>query len=136
MAASLARASMDASGAQSAEDAEPRRKDVSLELVDLTIEARRLRDRCFPKELFADPAWGILLNLLRAEILEQSVLFSDLCVAAAVRPTNALRWVEALVKHGLVIQRPDPIHFGRAYVELSPEGSAAFRRYFFQLHAT
>jgi len=42
--------------------------EVSVETVRAIIRARRLRSRYFPEELFADPAWDMLLDLLQAEI--------------------------------------------------------------------
>src|SRR5215213_1332700 len=42
--------------------------EVSIETVRRIIRARRLRSRYFPAELFADPAWDMLLDLLQAEI--------------------------------------------------------------------
>ncbi len=133
VAASLARLSMDTSGAKFAVGPDAERKDVPLELVSSAIRARRVRDRCFPKEIFADPAWGVMLELLRAEILQRRVQVSSLSLAAGVRPAIALRWVDALVHHGLVIRRADPIHPARAYVDLSPQANASFRRYFADL---
>ena len=44
--------------------------DVSVETVRSVIRARRLRSRFFPEELFADPAWDMLLDLLQAEIAQ------------------------------------------------------------------
>jgi len=38
--------------------------DVPLETVRSVIRARRLRGRFFPEELFADPSWDMLLDLL------------------------------------------------------------------------
>ena len=42
----------------------------SLETVRAVIRARRLRARYFDEELFADPAWDMLLDLLQAEIAQ------------------------------------------------------------------
>ena len=42
--------------------------EVSIETVRAIIRARRLRSRFLPGELFADPAWDMLLDLLQAEI--------------------------------------------------------------------
>lgn len=41
---------------------------LSVETVRNVIRARRLRARYFPEDLFADPAWDMLLDLLQAEI--------------------------------------------------------------------
>jgi hypothetical protein len=42
------------------------------------------RARFFQEELFADPAWDMLLDLLQAEIAQHRVPVSSLCIAAAV----------------------------------------------------
>ena len=94
------------------------------------IRARRLRARYFAEELFADPAWDMLLDLLQAEIAQLRVPVSSLCIAAAVPATTALRWLKTLVSQGLFIRRPDPHDGRRVYVELAPETSQALRRYF------
>jgi hypothetical protein len=66
---------------------------LSAETVRAVIQARRLRSRYFSEELFADPAWDMLLDLLQAEIAHLRVPVSSLCIAAAVPATTALRWL-------------------------------------------
>ena len=73
---------------------------VSAETVRAVIRARRLRARYFPEELFADPAWDMLLDLLQAEIAQLRVPVSSLCIAAAVPATTALRWLKTMVQRG------------------------------------
>jgi DNA-binding MarR family transcriptional regulator len=109
--------------------------EVSPEIVASMIRARRRREFHFPKELLADPAWDMMVELLHAELLQQRVQVSRLCVATGVPATTALRWLKTLVKHGLAVRRPDPLDQRRVYVELSPRGSAALRRYFAELDA-
>jgi DNA-binding MarR family transcriptional regulator len=94
------------------------------------IRARRLRMRYFSQELFADPGWDMLLDLLQAEIAQLRVPVSSLCIAAAVPATTALRWLKTLVVQGLFIRRADPHDGRRVFVELAPETSQALRRYF------
>ena len=94
------------------------------------IRARRLRTRYFPEELFADPAWDMLLDLLQAEIAHLRVPVSSLCIAAAVPATTALRWLKTMVQQGLFIRRADPHDGRRVFVELAPQTSNALRRYF------
>jgi len=103
---------------------------VSLETVRGVIRARRLRARYFQEELFADPAWDMLLDLLQAEIAHLPVPVSSLCIAAAVPATTALRWLKTMVTQGLFVRRADPHDGRRVFVELSPEASQALRRYF------
>jgi len=104
--------------------------EVSVEAVTAVIRARRMRSRFFDAELFADPAWDMMLDLFEAELLHRRVAVSSLCVAAAVPATTALRWLKAMTEKGVFIRRNDPMDGRRVYVELSSETSQALRRYF------
>lgn len=108
---------------------------VSGEVVRQVIRARRLRSRFFDEELFADPAWDMLLDLLQAEIAQLRVPVSSLCIAAAVPATTALRWLKTMTDQGIFRRRADPHDGRRVFVELSPEASAAMRRYFAEVGA-
>ena len=108
--------------------------DVSAETVRAVIRARRLRSRYFPEELFADPAWDMLLDLLQAEICHLRVPVSSLCIAAAVPATTALRWLKTMVQEGLFLRRADPHDGRRVFVELAPQASDALRRYFSEVN--
>jgi DNA-binding MarR family transcriptional regulator len=103
---------------------------VSLDTVRQVIRARRLRARFFDEELFADPAWDMLLDLLQAEIAQHRVPVSSLCIAAAVPATTALRWIKTMTDTGLFKRRADPHDGRRVFVELAPTASDAMRRYF------
>jgi hypothetical protein len=120
-------ASVSAVAAQVSHEDAP---SVSAETVRAVIRARRLRSRYFPEDLFADPAWDMLLDLLQAEISHLRVPVSSLCIAAAVPATTALRWLKTMVQEGIFIRRADPHDGRRVFVELAPETSAALRRYF------
>jgi hypothetical protein len=85
------------------------------------IRARRLRDQYFPAELFADPAWDILLDPFAAQLEKRSVAVSSLCIAAAVPATTALRWIKTLTDIGLLIRTADPQDGRRVYIELAPK---------------
>ena len=106
---------------------------LSADTVRSVIRARRLRARYFRDELFADPAWDMLLDLLQAEIAQLRVPVSSLCIAAAVPATTALRWLKAMVSEGLFVRRADPHDGRRVFVELAPEASQALRRYFAEI---
>lgn len=103
---------------------------VSAETVRSVIRARRLRNRYFAEDLFADPAWDMLLDLLQAEIAQLRVPVSSLCIAAAVPATTALRWLKTMTGQGLFVRRADPHDGRRVFVELAPQTSLALRRYF------
>jgi DNA-binding MarR family transcriptional regulator len=103
---------------------------VSGETVRSVIRARRIRSRYFDEELFADPAWDMLLDLLQAEIAQHRVPVSSLCIAAAVPATTALRWIKTMTDNGLFNRRADPHDGRRVFIELAPAASLAMRRYF------
>jgi DNA-binding MarR family transcriptional regulator len=103
---------------------------VSADTVRSVIRARRLRSRFFEEDLFADPAWDMLLDLLQAEIAQLRVPVSSLCIAAAVPATTALRWLKTMTDKGIFVRRADPHDGRRVFVELSRDASVAIRRYF------
>ena len=106
---------------------------VSGDTIRAVIRARRLRARFFEEELFADPAWDMLLDLLQAEIAQLRVPVSSLCIAAAVPATTALRWLKTMTDKGIFVRRADPHDGRRVFVELSREASSAMRRYFAEI---
>lgn len=132
IAATLARLSTGP-GTEKMEKPEPQTgimPQVSLDQVRQVIRARRLRARYFDQELFADPAWDMLLDLLQAEIAQHRVPVSSLCIAAAVPATTALRWIKTMTDAGLFRRSADPHDGRRVFIELAPFASEAMRRYF------
>ena len=97
------------------------------------IRARRLRDQYFESELFADPAWDMLLDLLLARAERRPVAVSSLCIAASVPPTTALRWIKRLTDEGLFVRTADPRDGRRVFIDLSDAAADAMASYF---HAT
>ena len=93
------------------------------------IRARRLRDQYFRGELFADPAWDMLLDLMAARLEKNRVAVSSLCIAAAVPATTALRWIKALTDRGLFMRQADPQDGRRVYIELSDDAARALGAY-------
>ena len=95
-----------------------------------TIRARRLRGQYFDAELFADPAWDMLLDLFAATLEGARVSVSSLCIAAAVPGTTALRWIGTMMDAELLVREADPRDRRRAYVALRPAAAAAMAAYF------
>lgn len=89
------------------------------------ISMRRLRERFFVADLFADPAWDILLDLAAARLEGRSVSVSSLCIAASVPPTTALRWIRMMTDQGLLERRADAADARRMFVDIS---DAAFEQ--------
>ena len=86
--------------------------------------ARRHRDRAFGAHpnLFADPAWDIMLDLCAAQHDGRAVSVSSACIAASVAPTTALRWIATLEGRGLVERTADDRDGRRHFLKLSIEG--------------
>lgn len=103
---------------------------VPAETVRAVIRARRQRADYLPADLFADPAWDMLLDLLQAELVQHRVPVSSLCLAAAVPATTALRWIKMMTDRGLLTRRADPHDGRRVFIEMSRPTSLAVRRFF------
>ena len=102
-------------------------------LIREAIKLRRLRDSYFPADLFADPAWDMLLDLFAARLEGVSVSVSSLCIAAAVPATTALRWVTGMTTSGILLRRHDPKDARRVFIELSNETAAQLTTYFSEM---
>jgi DNA-binding transcriptional ArsR family regulator len=101
----------------------------STEVRDL-LRARRIRADFLPGDLFADPAWDMMLDLLAARLDHERVSVSSLCIAAAVPPTTALRWIRTLTDKGLVERQADPHDGRRVFIALAQEAADALTRWF------
>lgn len=98
--------------------------------VQAILKARRRRARFFPDDLFADPAWDILLELYAAELGQRRIAISSLCIGAAVPATTALRWIHTLEKKGLIARHNDPFDGRRVYASLSESALSSIEAYF------
>lgn len=94
------------------------------------IQIRADRLKFFGTELFADPAWEMLLDLTAAKVECRPVAVTSLCLASGVPTTTALRWIGLLVKRGLCRRKPDRLDGRRVFIELSDEGATAMANYF------
>ena len=108
---------------------EPEDAEADAAAIRRAIRARRLRSAFFAPELFADPAWDMLLDLYAAELEGAPVSVSSLCIAAAVANTTALRWIARMVEEGLFLRQPDPGDRRRAFMTLTPTARAGMRAY-------
>ena len=112
------------------------RYDAALEVVSTepevraVIAERRTREAIFGGELFADPAWDMLLELYASYLGRRSISVSKLVAASVVPATTALRWIDKLDSDGLAVRTPDPKDRRKVCVELSNEGLTKMRSYF------
>jgi CheY-like chemotaxis protein len=93
------------------------------------IRVRRMRDQFFGAALFADPAWDMLLDLFAARLERVQVAVSSLCIAAAVPPTTALRWIKTMTDEGLFERIADPDDGRRIFIRLSDPALENLNRY-------
>ncbi len=102
-------------------------------LIRRIIRQRQLRARFFDGDLFGDPAWDMLLDLTAARAEHTRVSVTSLCIASAVPPTTALRWIGQLVETGLFLRVEDETDKRRAFITLSDKAADGMARYFAEL---
>ncbi len=102
-------------------------------LVRRIIHQRQLRARFFDGDLFADPAWDMLLDLTAARVEHARVSVTSLCIASAVPPTTALRWIAQMTDAGLLERVEDDTDRRRAFIQLTDKAVDAMARYFDEL---
>jgi hypothetical protein len=92
---------------------------ITADYVRSIVQARRLRDARFPRGLFGDPAWDMMLDLLIARIEGERVAVTALSTSAAVPASTTLRWIKTLCDHGLVVRSADANDGRRIFVALT-----------------
>lgn len=105
-------------------------------LVRRIIRQRQLRARFFDGDLFADPAWDILLDLTAARAEHARVSVTSLCIASGVPPTTALRWISQMVETGLLERIEDEVDRRRAFIALTDKSAEAMACYFAETGST
>ncbi|TCM15364.1 response regulator receiver domain-containing protein [Novosphingobium sp. PhB165] len=72
-------------------------------------------------ELFGDPAWEMLLDLLLAKIEGRLVAVSSACIASGAPMSTALRLVRRLVAEGVLFRLPDEHDRRRHFLAINPK---------------
>ena len=126
----LARLASMIESRQDADAGETRLTDQEISATLRTIiGSRALRNRFFPTQIFADPAWDILLDLTRAKLEGQQVSVSSVCIAASVPMSTALRWVRQMTETGLLRRWTDPKDRRRDLIALTDATASHMRDY-------
>jgi DNA-binding MarR family transcriptional regulator len=92
-----------------------------IELINRYLKLRQRRELLLGEDLFADPAWDVLLDLFVAEHAGRKVSVSSACLAAGVPLSTALRWLSKLENKGLIVRRPDELDARRTHVQLTDD---------------
>ncbi|MHA6334329.1 winged helix DNA-binding protein [Qipengyuania sp. CAU 1752] len=100
------------------------------QLVRAIIAQRQARAKFFSDDLFADPAWDILLDLTAARAEGKRVSVTSLCIASGVPPTTALRWISQMTEAGLLQRVEDQQDRRRAFIALTDKAAEAMAQYF------
>lgn len=103
------------------------------QFVRRVLAARSSRRRFFDADLFADPAWDILLELYALECEQRRTSISKLCIAAGVPGTTALRWIEKLHSDGMIVREADLHDARRVWVSISTKAFRAMSSYLQEL---
>jgi DNA-binding transcriptional ArsR family regulator len=104
------------------------RRNEPRDLINCTrhyLKQRRRRDALLGDDLFADPAWDILLDLFIRSLEGRRVSVSDACLGSGVPPTTALRWIRSLEGAGHVSRIPCEKDGRRVFLSLSEHSRTA-----------
>ena len=83
-------------------------------------QERRVREQFFlGSDIFGEPAWDILLDLMIAKCLGKKISITSSCIASSVPPTTALRWIAVLEESGFVSRTSDASDRRRAFLKLT-----------------
>lgn len=100
------------------------------------IRFRTKRAHLFQGDLFADPCWDILLDLMLNRLEGQRVSVSSLCIAARVPPTTALRRIDEMVRAGWLERVNDASDRRRVFIQLSEAAADRLEAYLHAIIAT
>ncbi len=98
--------------------------------VALVQNSRRVRAELFGENLFADPAWDMLLELYANELRQRCSSISGISDVAGVPLTTAARWMAALEDRNLVARANDQLDGRRVWIRLTSHGVSLMHRYF------
>jgi LPS sulfotransferase NodH len=104
--------------------------DISAGWIRSILRARRRREEIFGAEIFADPAWDILLELYAIELERGRITISRLCDVATVPFSTGVRHISQLEQSGLLVRQRDPNDRRRTFVKLSRLGAVGMAEYF------
>lgn len=97
----------------------------AIDLIEITKRRSRLVSAA---NLFADPAWFILLDLFVRQHQGLKTSVSSACHASFSPVTTALRHIAILTERNIIQRQYDPVDHRRVYLELTDETSEEIQR--------
>lgn len=104
------------------------RNDREPSMLDLAKRMQRARIRMaklFPRDVFRDSAWEMMLELFIAGQLKRVVCVKELILASGEKSTSALRRIDRLEAADMLRRCHDPVDHRRHVVMLTAKGDAA-----------
>lgn len=89
------------------------------------LAARKRYSRFFPKVIFRDSAWDMVLELFLAEREDRPVCVKQLMAATNESCTAAIRRIDQLEEISILARSPDPRDHRRVLVSLTERGRLA-----------
>lgn len=90
---------------------------------------RQQRRAEFGCQIFGEPAWDMLLDMVVHYACQRRVSVSNACLASGAPATTALRWINYLEEEGLVTRIQCETDKRIAFLELSDAGWQKMARY-------
>ncbi len=106
------------------------RNDREPSMLDLARRMQRARARMaklFPRDVFRDSAWEMMLELFVAAQLKRVVCVKELILVSGEKSTSALRRIDRLELAEMLRRCHDPVDHRRHAVVLTAKGDAAMR---------
>lgn len=97
-------------------------KERVLQVAERLSGLRKSRYAFLPREIFGEPSWDILLDLFIAALKGEDRLVKQLCLAAQVPSTTALRYISKLEECGVIRRISDKVDRRRIYISLTKYG--------------
>lgn len=94
---------------------------------------RRRRAHYFHDDLFAEPAWDMLLDLRVQADARGDPSMSSTCIASAISASTAYKHLKKLERAGLVVCLPDPSDRRRKFARLTDQAAQLMDTYLAEL---
>lgn len=97
--------------------------------IDEFVRLRSLRSQLFGENLFYDPVWNMLLDLMIARLRGRQISVTSLCIASGVPETTALRLIGDLTRRAVLVRKDDASDGRRVFIELTNRHANAVARW-------
>jgi len=91
-------------------------------------DLRRSRHCFLDEDLFAEPAWDILLDLFASDVEGRKISVTSSCVASGVPRSTAMRYLVELEERGLVRRNCSEVDGRVHYLSLTEHGTAKVKQ--------